>query len=161
MQPFLAKLQKPHLITSAMLLALMSRGTLWTATVGVVDTARVLVIIVQGANTEGTLAVVLLNAVTTAVIADSGVSPADFARAWWVGWGVAVAVGSAGAILASGGVWCLAGLVPVVVGAHCWAGFVLAGVLFDQVASDGVSSGGGVLAGDPWVGRSIVVGCTL
>lgn len=97
--------------------------------------ARIIVLVVHGADLEGALAIVVLDAVTAAVVANGGVGPLDIAGAGFVA-GLARAVRG------------FLGLVPVVVRTHGRAVGVCARVVLDEVAGEGVAAGGGVAAGD-------------
>jgi len=129
----------------------MPGRALWTGpTIRVINTAGVLIIVPQGSNTEGSLAIMLLDAVPSSIIRDSSISPVDLTRP-----GLArrrrivVVVAATRAVRAASGIWCLFGFVPIVVGAHSGSVLVLTAVLLDEVPSQGVAACACVFALDP------------
>lgn len=111
--------------------------------------AWVLVIVVESADTKRALSIVLLNTVTAAVVADSSVCAVDLARAGLLGGSTRTALPLLHLLRLGHVARGLVGLVPVVVGTHRGA-TVIADVLLDEVAGQGVAAGGGLFAGDSW-----------
>lgn len=86
-------------------LAMAPRGSRWA-----VSGARVFVLVVQGADLEGTLATGILDTVATGAVANDSVGPLDAAGAGLVILGRVARAGR--------GEWGFLGLVPVVVRTH-------------------------------------------
>lgn len=104
-----------------------------------VGAARVIVLVIHGANFERTFSIMLLNTVATAAIANGSVGPLNFAGAGLIATG---RVGRAR--------MCLLVCIPVVMGTHLGAVRVTARVVLDHVASEGITAGGGIAAYDAW-----------
>lgn len=112
-------------------------GSLWA-----VGGARVVILVVHGANFEGTFSVVLLDTITALVVARGSVGSRKIAGA---------------RLLVAGGMrmgrrmcLCVLGCVPVVVGTHGRAIRVRAGVVLDHVTGEGIAAGGSITADDSW-----------
>lgn len=127
----------------------MPSRALWAGTtaVRVIDATCVLIIVPQSADLEAAFTVMLFDTVTSAVVADGSVGPADFAGAWLTG-SLSAAISATRSVLAAGGVWSLAGVIPVVVGTYCRA-VLVPDVFLNEVTGDRITSRGGVLADDP------------
>jgi hypothetical protein len=128
---------------------------LWTGTtaIRVIDITWVLIIVPQSADLEAAFTVMLFNTVTSAVVGDGSVGPADFTGAWLTG-SLSAAISATRSVLAAGGVWSLAGVIPVVVGAHFRA-VIAPDVFLNEVTGDRITSCGGILTDDP---RARIVG---
>lgn len=90
--------------------AMAPRGSSWA-----VSGARVFVLVVQGADLEGTLATGILNTVAAGAVADDSVGPLNTTT----GAGLVILVGLRGRVARAGrGEWGFPRLVPVVVRMH-------------------------------------------